>query len=209
MGHTSKSTANKSAKKNHWTYGTLALSMFWIVLLSGVLLAVPFDVEKPYLSISGMMVGSPWSSLVRNMHFWSSQFFLVLSLIHIYDHFHYKERIGMKKGVAWRLSLGVLIIFLAMLTGFLLKGDADSLQARQILQTLAERIPLMGKVLAYTLLGDPGNFHLIYVHHIATFTVFVTIIMVEHSRRFWPSAGDFVLSFFVVAIVSCFFSAPL
>ena len=198
-----------NSKKNKQTFGTLALAMFWIVLLSGVMLAVPFDVKTPYLSISNIMVSNPWASLIRNAHFWSSQFFLILSLIHLYDHFHYKEKIGLKKGMAFRLSLGVLIIFLAMLTGFLLKGDSDSEQARQILETLAERIPLIGKSLAFSLLGDTGSFQLIYVHHIATFTVFITIIMVEHSRKFWPSATDFILSFLAVLVVSYFFSAPL
>ena len=161
-----------NGKKNKQTFGTLALAMFWFVLLSGVLLAVPFDVKTPYLSISNMLVSNPWASLIRNAHFWSSQFFLVLSLIHIYDHFHYKEKIGLKKGMAFRLSSGVLIIFLALLSGFLLKGDSDSEQARLILETLAQRIPLIGTSLAFSLLGDPGSFQLIYVHHIATFTLF-------------------------------------
>ncbi len=183
--------------------------MFWIVVISGILLAVPFDVKAPYLSISGFVVSNPWAALVRNLHFWSAQFFLIFSLIHLYDHFHYKEHIGLKKGIAWRLSLGVLIIFLAMLSGFLLKGDADSLQARQILETLAQRIPLVGKSLAYSLLGDSGSFQLIYVHHIATATVFLAIIMVEHSRKFWPPVHDILITFAGVVLVSCFFSAPL
>ncbi len=209
MGLTSKLTVNRTGDRDKMTFGTMALSMFWIVLVSGVLLAVPFDVKKPYLSISGFMVSNPWASLIRNLHFWSAQFFLIFSLIHIYDHFHNKEKIGMMKGMAWRLTAGVLIIFLAMITGFLLKGDADSLQARQILETLAQRIPLIGNPLAYSLLGDSGSFQLIYVHHIATFTVFIAIIMVEHSRKIWPSARDFLLSFFALIILSCFFSAPL
>ncbi|HKI88217.1 MAG TPA: hypothetical protein VKA38_04260, partial [Draconibacterium sp.] len=198
-----------NSKKNKQTFGTLALAMFWLVLLSGVMLAIPFDVKTPYLSISNIMVSNPWASLIRNAHFWSSQFFLILSLIHLYDHFHYKEKIGLKKGMAFRLSLGVLIIFLAMLTGFLLKGDSDSEQARLILETLAKRVPFIGKSLAFSLLGDTGSFQLIYVNHIATFTVFITIIMVEHSRKFWPSATDFLLSFLAVLVVSYIFSAPL
>ena len=209
MGLTSKLQVNTTGNRDQLTFGTVALSMFWIVLASGVLLAIPFDVKTPYLSISGFMVSNPWASLIRNLHFWSAQFFLIFSLIHIYDHFHFKEKIGMKKGMAWRLSAGVLIIFLAMITGFLLKGDADSLQARQILETLVQRIPVIGTSLAYSLLGDSGSFQLIYVHHIATFTVFISIIMVEHSRKFWPPARDFILSFLALVIVSCFFSAPL
>ncbi len=196
-------------KKNKTTFGTYALAMFWLVIISGVVLAIPFDVKDPYLSVSTIMVSNPWASFIRNSHYWSSQFFLILSLIHLYDHFHYKIKIGLKPGIAFRLSLSLLIIFLAMITGFLLKGDADSIQARQILQTLAERIPFVGESLAYSLLGAPDSYQLIYVHHIATFTVFITIAMVEHSRKFWPPTIDFVLSTLGVLLLSYFLSAPL
>ena len=203
MGYQKKTALHKT------TYGTLALALFSYVILSGILLAIPFDVKAPYKSVSTLLVINPWASLIRNLHFWSAQLFLIFSLIHLYDHFHYKEKIGLKKGMAFRLSLGVLIIFLAMLTGFLLKGDADSQQARQILQTLSERIPVIGNTLAFSLLGKEGSYQLIYVHHIATFTLFIAIIMVEHSRKFWPQAGDFVLTFFILFGLSYFFSAPL
>lgn len=209
MVHKLKLKAEKSGVKGRVTFGTLALSMFWLVLVSGILLAVPYNVDKPYLSISTILVSNPWGSFIRNLHFWSSQFFLIFSLLHLYQHYHYKDKIELKKGVAWRLSLGFLIIFLAMITGFLLKGDADGLQARQILDTLAVRIPLIGESLAYSLLGDRNSFLLIYVHHIATFTVLLAVIMLEHSRKFWPSALEFVLSSVGVALVSYVFSAPL
>ncbi len=191
------------------TYGSLALALFSYVLLSGILLAIPFDVKTPYSSISIILTANPWASLIRNLHFWSAQLFFIFSLIHLYDHFHYKEKIGLRKGLGFRLSLGVLIIFLAMLTGFLLKGDADSQQARQILQSLTGRIPLIGDALAFSLLGKANSYQLIYVHHIATFTIFISIIIVEHSRKFWPKAGDFILTFFVLLGLSWFFSAPL
>ncbi|WP_346855369.1 cytochrome b N-terminal domain-containing protein [uncultured Draconibacterium sp.] len=204
-----KSETKAKKWKNKSTFGTYAIAMFWLVLVSGIFLAVPFDVESPYLSVSTIAVSNPWASLIRNIHYWSSQFFLILTLIHLYDHFHYKKRIGLKKGVAFRLSLGLLIVFLAMLTGFLLKGDADSEQARHILQTLAERVPLIGKALAFSLIGSADSYQLIYVHHIATFTVFIGIIVVEHSKIIWPRHTDFIYSFLAVLAVSYFFSAPL
>ena len=209
MGRTLKLKDKAGKKKGIGPFGTLALAMFWLVIVSGVLLAIPFDVSTPYLSISKMLVGNPWASFTRNFHFWGSQLFLILSLVHIYDHFHHKKKMGLKKGMAFRLSLGVIIIFLAMLTGFLLKGDIDSQQARRILETLAQGIPIIGKSLAYSLLGNPNDYQLIYVHHMATFTVFITLVMIEHSRSFWPSAKDFVLSFVAVTFLSYFFSAPL
>ncbi len=191
------------------TYGQISLALFMYVLLSGILLAIPFDVNKPYSSISSLVVMNPWASFIRNLHYWSAQFFLIFSLLHIYDHYRKQRKTGLKSGMGFLLSIGVLIIFMAMLTGFLLKGDADSLQARQILWSLTSGIPLIGKLLAASLLGKEGSFQLIYVHHIATFTIFLAVIIVEHSRKFWPKAGDFVITFLVLAVVSWLFTAPL
>lgn len=196
-------------KRNKTTFGTLSLAQFWLVLVSGIILIFPYEVKMPYLNISTIIIGSPWASFIRNFHFWSSQLFLVLSFVHLYDHFHRKKKMGIKPGMALRLSFGVLIIFLAMISGFLLKGDADSLQARQILESLTQQIPLIGKSLAFSLLGKSGSFHLIYFHHIATFTIFIAVIMVEHSRRYWPPLRDFIYSILIVSIISYFLTAPL
>lgn len=196
-------------KRKQTTFGTIALALFVIVLFSGIFLAIPFNIESPYLSISSIMINNPWASFIRNFHFWSSQLFLIFTLIHLYDHFHSKKKIGMKIGLSLRLSIGILILFLAMLSGFLLKGDADSEQARQILEALTQSIPLIGNSLAYSLLGMTDNYQLIYVHHIATFTIFITVIMVEHSRKFWPSFTDFIFSFLIIAVLSFLFTAPL
>ena len=196
-------------KRFDTTYGQVALALFAYVLLTGILLAIPFNVNEPYASVSSLMVMNPWASFIRNFHYWSAQFFLIFSLLHIYDHYRKQRETGLKPGIGFRLSIGVLMIFMAMLTGFLLKGDADSLQARQILGSLTAGIPFFGKFLSAALLGNEGSFQLIYVHHIATFTIFLAVIIVEHSRKFWPQSGDFVTTFLVLVLVSWLFSAPL
>ncbi len=191
------------------TYGQISLASLAISIVSGIFLAIPFDIENPFLSISSMMVLNPAASFIRNLHFWSSQFFLVFSLIHIWDHFSKSDEIKIKKGVWLRLSLGVLIIFLAMLTGFLLKGDADSKQAWRILDSLITSIPLVGNALSYSLLGNEGSLQLIYIHHIATFTIFIAIITFEHSRKIWPKANTFIIVVLITSVFAFLFTAPL
>ncbi|MDX1284111.1 MAG: hypothetical protein R3182_03820, partial [Draconibacterium sp.] len=199
----------KHKKGKGSTYGTLAIAQFWLVVITGLLLMIPFKVQQPLYSISEIILLNPWASLLRNGHFWSSQLFLVLSLIHLYDHFHFRKKVGLKPGIALRLSVGVLIIFLAMISGFLLKADADSQQARQILKSLSEAVPFIGESLAYSLLGTDDSYLLIYIHHCATFTVFIAIIIIEHSKKYWPSVVDIIASIGVVLVLSYLFTAPL
>ena len=58
-----------------------------------------------------------------------------------------------------------------MITGFLLKGDADSKQAWRILDSLLSSVPVIGNILSFSLLGDEGSLQLVYIHHIATLTI--------------------------------------
>ena len=191
------------------TYGQITLASLVICIISGILLALPYDIGDPFLSISSMMILNPAASFIRNLHFWSAQFFLIFSLIHIWDHFNKSNEIKIKKAVWLRLSLGVMIIFLAMLTGFLLKGDADSKQAWRILDSLLSSIPLMGNVLSFSFLGDEGSLQLVYIHHIATLTIFIAVISFEHSRKVWPKASTFVVVSLITSLIAFLFTAPL
>ncbi|PLX11035.1 MAG: hypothetical protein C0598_09060 [Marinilabiliales bacterium] len=191
------------------TYGQISLALLLICIISGVVLAIPYDVENPLQSIKGMLILNPYASFIRNVHFWSAQLFLVFTLIHIWDYFAKKEKIKSKKGIWLRLSIGILIIFMAMLTGFLLKADSDSLQAFRILESLTLKVPFIGNLLASSFLGEEGDFQLIYIHHIATLTIFISIITFEHSRKIWPISQTFIWSSLFIIIISYFFTAPL
>ncbi len=191
------------------SYGQISLASLVICLISGIILVIPYDVDNPMLSISNMMILNPAASFIRNIHFWSAHFFLVFSLIHIWDHFNRAKEISLKKGVWLRLSLGVIVIFMAMLTGFLLKGDADTKQAWRILNSLIEEVPLFGSLLSASLMGQEGNLQLIYVHHIATFTIFIVVISYEHSKKVWPRENAFLIVSLIVVVMSLLFTAPL
>ena len=180
-----------------------------ICVVSGIFVAIPYNVENSFLSISTMMVLNPAASFFRSIHFWSAQFFLIFVLIHIWDHFNKSEYIVLKRGIWFRLTLGVLIIFLVMLTGFLLKGDADSEQAWRILDSLLLGIPIIGDVLSLSLLGNEGSLQLVYVHHIATFTIVIVIVTFEHSRKIWSKIPTLIVVLIVTLIISYFFTPPL
>ncbi len=191
------------------SFGQVSLASLAVCIISGVFVAIPYNVETPFLSVSTMMVLNPAASFFRNIHFWSAQFFLILVLIHIWDYFNKPNNITLNKGVWARLTLGIVVVFMAMLTGFLLKGDADSKQAWRILNSLITDIPFIGSILASSLLGAEGSFNLVYVNHIATLTIFIIFITVEHSHKIWAKTTGFFIVITVTLLVSFFFTAPL
>ncbi|UBM61873.1 cytochrome b N-terminal domain-containing protein [Candidatus Sulfidibacterium hydrothermale] len=195
--------------KKESTSGRLALALFFYVLFSGILLSLFYQVQHPYLSVSRMLVVNPWEAIVRNFHFWGAQFFFVFSFLHLYNYYRQPFPEKLKSKAVWVFVLGVLFLFMAMLTGFFLKGDADSVRTRQIFGSLIEAIPFAGKYLRLLLMGAKGTSLLIYFHHIITFGVLLLVILVKTNRRIWPKASDFVLLFFSLLFLSMIFSAPL
>jgi hypothetical protein len=170
---------------------------------------VPYNVNLPYQSVSKMMIDNPVAAFMRNIHYWSAQFFFVLSIIHLFDHFLKRSESGVGRGVWLRLVISVAALFFAMLSGFMLKGDMEAEQARSILSSLLKSLPFAGDVFEYSILGEEGSYQLTYVHHIATATIFLFIVIFEHARAVWPAAFGLIVTLFITLLISFFFSAPL
>ncbi len=191
------------------TYGSISIANFLICAISGIFLAIPYDVNNPYDSVSLLMITNPMASFMRNIHYWSAQFFLVFTLLHLWEYLNPKKDFRLKKGVWPRVVISVIFIFYVMLSGFILKADADSEQARRIIESLITSIPLIGYLLNYLFIGPEESYQLIYVHHIATATIFVAIITFEHARTIWAKRETILAGIGIVLVFSLLFRAPL
>ncbi len=189
--------------------GSIATSSMLVCAVSGVFLAVPYKISEPLDSLSLMLIDNPAAVFIRDLHFWSAQFFLIFSILHLIDHFIQKTEYNVSGGIWLRLTLSLPVLFFVMISGFILKGDADAYSAFRILSSLFDRIPLAGGLLKSTLLGSENNLELVYVHHIATATIILFIIVYEHARRIWPGSRGFIILLFILLILSYFLHAPL
>lgn len=188
------------------SFGQTAFASFIIAAASGIFLAVSFDVRNPYDSISIILLTNPAGSFFRNLHYWSAQIFFISTIFHIIDHFFRKTEKNLTNGVWLRITLSILFLFFVMISGFILKGDFESEQAQLILQSLLQQIPFFGKQIAYSFLGNEGDYQLIYVHHIVTATIILWIVTVEHSKLFWPEVKTFIYTLVFISIAGLFFT---
>ena len=189
--------------------GQIAFSSFLIVAVSGIFLAIPFDIKNPYESISLILLTNPAGTFFRNIHYWSAQIFLIFSVLHVIDHFKRKTEKKLSNGVWLRVTISIFFLFFVMISGFILKGDADSEQALRILRSLFEQIPILGKLIADTLLGRESDYQLVYVHHIVTATIILWVVIVEHSKVLWAEIKVFVYTLIFVAVISFMFAPSL
>ncbi len=166
----------------------LALAAFVICAVTGIMLVPAFRPDAPLDSLALLLLKNPAGTFARSLHYWSAQAFLVLTLAHIVDHLLRQTEAKVQFGVWLRLGLTVPVIVGGMLSGFLLRGNADALQALQVLRTLLGFVPLIGTQLSRLLTGSGSDLFTVYIHHVCTATLVIWLVTIEHSRRIMPTA---------------------
>jgi len=189
------------------TYGDLGFASLFVAAVSGVLLALPYDVADPYASVARLVQENPAAAWFRNVHYWSAQAFLILTALHIWDHLRQGTERKIAPGAWARLTISIPAAAFLMLSGFMLKGDAEALQAWRIVSTVTASIPAVGPIFSTLLFGAGEGLQILYVHHAATATIFAWLVVVEHARAVWPRAIATVATFAPVAVLSMF-AAP-
>lgn len=174
------------------TLGDLATACFVLAALSGVAVAIPFKPSEAYGSLATLLLTNAPGVFFRNLHYWSGQLCLVLTLLHLWDHLRLGTELGVRRGIWARLVLTVPVLLYLMLSGFLLRGDADAQQALRIVSEILDRVPVFGSLSVTFLFGREGRLDVVYMQHMATATLLVWLFIVEHTRRLWPKAPAFL-----------------
>ncbi|MCX6551118.1 MAG: hypothetical protein NTY02_08960, partial [Acidobacteria bacterium] len=99
------------------------------------------------------MLANPAGAFFRNMHYWAGQLCLVLTLVHVWDHLRARTEQRVSRGVWLRLAVTLPLVAFIMLSGFLLRGDADARQALRILTEATSQIPILGPLAATLVFG--------------------------------------------------------
>ncbi len=168
------------------SFGNLAYASFLIAVISGIPLAIPYQVSRAFDSLQLLQLTNPGAVFYRSIHYWSGQLFILFTLLHIIEHLLKKNEKKIKPGLWLRLVLALLLGLFVMLSGFILKADGEGVMARQILSGLLGTIPFFGESLRLIVLGVSKSLQLVYLHHLVTTTVFAWVIIIEHVRRVWP-----------------------
>ena len=191
------------------TLGDLATAAFVIAAVTGVALAVPYETADGYRSLAAMLLANPAAVFFRNLHYWSAQACLLLTLAHVWDRLRVPGERRVSTGVWLRLSLTLPLLAFIMLSGFLLRGDADARQALCIVTEAITQVPLAGPLLATLVFGAAERLDLVYVQHAATATIVVWLFIIEHARRMWPRTPAFAAVLLAASALSLFVSPGL
>lgn len=200
------------------TFGWIAIASLLVCGVTGVFLVIPYDPVKAYLSVTTFVTFNPAASFARNLHYWSAQFFLIFTALHFIDRFRMAETIRysggepkriLRKGTWALLVFSIMVVLYVMLSGFILKDDADSRQAHLIFSSLLSSIPFIGKPLSIAIIGSGESLITLYLHHAATATIIIFIVVFQHVHSIRVKWTTFIVTSLIIILLSLVFRAPL
>jgi hypothetical protein len=191
------------AKPPSGDFGRLAFGFLAVSALSGLALVPFFSPAHALESLERLHGGIPWGFFLRSLHAFSSFGLLLTTVAHLVQVLARRTERQLAAGAWWRSVLLLPMTFLALLSGFVLRGDAAAAEALPVWSRIAETVPFLGPELARLLLGvNPGDLGAISLHHAGTFTLLLWLITVEHGRRLVPDARSMVLAGLVSAALA-------
>ncbi len=184
-----------SAGAERYPFGAVSLGFLAVTALSGVALAPLYRPEAALESVEAIQGGLAWAWMLRGVHAYSAVGFLLATGVHLVDVVWKGGQLRMPAAVWWRSILLLPLALAGMLTGFLLRGDAEASAALQVARGVMGTIPFLGSEIATFLMGPAGaGLGPVAVHHAGTFTLLPWLLAIEHGRRAWPDRRSWVIA---------------
>jgi ubiquinol-cytochrome c reductase cytochrome b subunit len=140
-----------------YVFGSAALTIFLLQLMTGILLAlvyVPSAAEAwRSLQILNHTISLGW--FIRALHGWGSNFMVAVVLIHMAQVFLFGAY-KFPRELTWILGVFLLLFTLGMaFSGQVLRFDQDAYWGLGIGASIASRVPLLGPFVVRLMLGGP------------------------------------------------------
>jgi ubiquinol-cytochrome c reductase cytochrome b subunit len=183
-------------------WGGHSLAALYVSVISGVILAWQYDLSEPYYSSGTLEVVTPFGSFWRSCHFYSSQAFFLLLILHFLVVLLNRARLARGEGGSvapeqfgenWiRLYLALPVALLLLFTGYVLRADATGEAAGLIGENITLSLPLAGSYLNALLFNiSTAGMRVVYANHLVTLMVAGGGLAWFHLRRYRIRIGDF------------------
>ncbi len=189
--HIHPAKVSRSALRFNYTFGLGGLLILLSLLLAstGVLLLFAYtpSPDAAYQSMIALQTEIAFGNLIRNLHHWSGNLMVIISLLHLLRVF-FTGGFAPPREFNWTLGVGLfLLVVAANFTGYLLPWDQLAYWAVTVGTSLLNYIPVIGSLLTRLLLGGPEvgaatltNF---YALHIAVIPLGVFALISFHIWR--------------------------
>ena len=166
-------------------WGARSMVALYLSLLSGVVVSLQYDPAHPYYSASSLDILAPFGAFWRSLHFYSSQLFFLLAIVHLLAVIVNRsyQSLSFKRWLS--LALAMVAALLLLFTGYVLRADATGSSAGMIAENILLSIPLGGQLLDALLFSiiDEGMKR-VYANHLIGLGLLWLLLSWDHIRRY-------------------------
>ncbi len=178
---------------NFWYFfGSLAILVFVIQILSGIFLAMHFkpDSNLAFASVEYIMRDVEWGWLIRYIHSTGASAFFVVIYLHMYRGLIYGSYKAPRE-LIWILGIALYVALMAeAFMGYVLPWGQMSYWGAQVIISLFGSVPIIGPDLLIWILGDYAvddaalnrffSFHIVAIPFVLAILVFLHIVALHH-----------------------------
>lgn len=178
---------------NFWYFfGSLAILVFAIQILSGIFLAMHFkpDSNLAFASVEYIMRDVEWGWLIRYIHSTGASAFFVVIYLHMYRGLIYGSYKAPRE-LIWILGIALYVALMAeAFMGYVLPWGQMSYWGAQVIISLFGSVPIIGPDLLIWILGDYAvddaalnrffSFHIVAIPFVLAILVFLHIVALHH-----------------------------
>lgn len=191
-----------------YKWGSWCLVSLYISIISGIIVGLQFNPAEPFFSVTSMDLLVPFGAYFRSLHFYSSQAFFLLAVIHFIAVWEKGESFSLSKWVNLVLTLPVALFLL--FTGYVLRADNTGFSAGMIAEAILNNVPVFGTLFNELLFAiSEIGMHRVYIHHVISLDFLLLVLAWDHLRKYRIRITDHVVFICMTLVFCIFIGAPL
>lgn len=195
--HVHPAKVRESSLRFNRTFGLGGMAALLIVIqiITGILLRFyytpsPAEAYNSVLFLANQVLFGPF---IRNIHYWSGVFMLMIAFLHFLRVF-FTGAFRDKRRLNWLFGLGLLLLVVLLnFTGYLLPWDQLAYWAITVSTNIIGYLPLAGDPLRGLIIGgkelNAGTLQNFFTFHTAVFPLFLIALVVYHFWRVRKAGG--------------------
>lgn len=189
-------------------YRVISFISFLTAVVSGIFLSFYYHASDAYISITKILLFYPIGNVIRNVHFWSAQLFLLSVITQLYLYLKKKDVIKSPGNIYLNTTIAV-IGFLVMSSGFFLKADADSKYIYNMVDSIFQYIPYLGSIISIFFIGDENKLRITLTQHAALSVIFAVLFSSGKPLKELVNKKVIYITILICLLLGMILNAPL
>ncbi|WP_331774837.1 cytochrome b N-terminal domain-containing protein [Sulfurospirillum sp. 1612] len=156
----------------------LSMGLFLLSMASGLIVVFAYHPSLAYDSVQKMRFIIPYGDFFRALHYFSSEAFTLMLLLHI--GFEVAKKKIKISNTSWNYSiLGFFLVVVLMFTGFVLKGDQSASAATDVAFNLMKNTPILSHLVP--LFQDESVYYYkFFIWHVIFLPLVLSLAIYKH-----------------------------